>query len=209
MMHSEAPVDVTKMPKGTRLLLRSRRGESVWQITSIRGNKVYLGKVDDFGNLWKERINLSAEQVAHSFIRVVSMPNVKEQKSLKLSDEECEKIFREAIQAGEQAMRSVNVTPMVVVQHENPFDDSSPIIRQDVVRQGPCGFAWVNIRPGNSSFARYLKKTRGASQGYYGGINYRISAGGQSIQLKEAYAAAFAQVCRKYGIKAYADSRMD
>lgn len=73
----------------------------------------------------------------------------------------------------------------------------------------PCGFAWVNIRPGNSPFANWLKKHGYASKAYEGGVTIWISAYGQSMRKKEAYANAFAEFLRTQGITAYAHSRMD
>lgn len=74
----------------------------------------------------------------------------------------------------------------------------------------PCGFAWVNVKPGTSAFAKFLVK-RGIARrdSYYGGVCYWVSAYGQSMRLKEAYAEGYAAVLREAGIEAYAQSRMD
>ena len=55
-----------------------------------------------------------------------------------------------------------------------------------------CGFAWVTVRPGNCSFAIWLKKNKGARAGYNGGVQIWISKFGQSHDKKKAYARAFA-----------------
>lgn len=76
--------------------------------------------------------------------------------------------------------------------------------------EGMCGFAWVKIRPGNSPFARWLKKTgkvRGAA--YNGGVDIWISDYNQSYERKRAHADAMAEVLRDAGITAFADSRLD
>lgn len=89
----------------------------------------------------------------------------------------------------------------------NTIDPSQPIYH---VPQGVCGFAWVNIRPGNSSFARWCtKNSKGRPNSYEGGVNVWVHQFGQSMECKEAYARAFAAVLTEAGIKAYAGSRMD
>lgn len=75
---------------------------------------------------------------------------------------------------------------------------------------GACGFAWVNIKPGNSRFAKWLKANKYArSDDYCGGVTIWISVGGQSIDLKETYAIAMAKVFKDAGFNAYAASRLD
>ena len=119
-----------------------------------------------------------------------------------------ESIYQEADQAGQAAvndkMLNGGVEPMVLV-------GGVPGGKKETyyVADGPCGFAWVNVRPGNCSFANWLKKYKGCDKSYYGGVDVWISKYGQSIQKKEIYARAFAEVLEKYGIKAYADSRLD
>jgi hypothetical protein len=107
-------------------------------------------------------------------------------------------------------MMKCNPTPMVVESHVNPLDDSSPVVHQEVVEGGACGFAWINIKPGNSSFARYLKKEGIArTDTYYGGVTIWVGEGGQSMARKEAYARGYARVLQENGIRAYVGSRMD
>ena len=118
-------------------------------------------------------------------------------------------MFNLAHQAGLAAVEKLNVVPMVVSEHADPFDDASPVRRQWFVADGPCGFAWVVVRPGNSPFANWLKKEKGCRNGYGGGVHYWISDFNQSMQKKETYADAFAGVIRQFGINAYATSRMD
>jgi len=77
------------------------------------------------------------------------------------------------------------------------------------VTAGVCGFAWVKIQPATSSFARWLKKNDLARKGYGPGIDISISAYGQSMTRKAAYAGAFASVLRDAGIRAHSQSRMD
>lgn len=75
-----------------------------------------------------------------------------------------------------------------------------------------CGFAWVNIKPGTSRFARELKKAEIArTDSYYGGVTVwnPSKAYVQSMNVLEAGACAYAAVLEKYGINARAMSRMD
>lgn len=81
-------------------------------------------------------------------------------------------------------------------------------VRYDVP-EGPCGFAWINVSPGNSPFANYLKKNGIAHKAYRGGVDIWVGDYGQSLDRKEAHANAYAEVLREAGIRAYADSRMD
>ena len=125
-------------------------------------------------------------------------------------------IWTAADKAGRDAAAARTPTPMVVQQHDNPMDDSSPVARSWYVPQGVCGFAWVTIRPGNSSFARYAAKHHGARKAYYGGVEVWVHAYGQSMELKEAYAEGFARSAQA-GLtaagdtttKVYSGSRMD
>lgn len=90
---------------------------------------------------------------------------------------------------------------------------------------GPCGFAWVNMKPATSSFARWLSLKRknetlsdkgrsriyGYVDDYYGGVTWWDPGqwGGQSLCIKEEGAEAFARVLRKHGFKATAHTRLD
>ena len=62
-----------------------------------------------------------------------------------------------------------------------------------------CGFAWVNIKPGNSSFALWLKKQDIAHKAYYGGVDIWISGYDQSHDLKYAHAQGMAEVFQSAG----------
>lgn len=118
-------------------------------------------------------------------------------------------LFAKAKAAGAAAGKAAAVVPMVVSQHASPMNDSSPVVKQWHVPDGPCGFAWVTVTPGNCAFANWLKKNGYARKGYYGGVEISISDYGQSIMRKEAHAGAMAGVLQEAGIKAYSNSRMD
>ena len=74
-----------------------------------------------------------------------------------------------------------------------------------------CGFAWVNIKPGNSTVARELKKRGDARKSYYGGVDVWDPGKtmSQNMSAKEAGAQAFAKVLQDHDVRAYMMSRMD
>jgi hypothetical protein len=77
------------------------------------------------------------------------------------------------------------------------------------VDDGACGFAWVKVKPANSSFAIWAKARGLMSPAYGGGVDYWVTEFGQSVARKEAFANAYAAVLREAGINAYAGSRLD
>jgi len=82
--------------------------------------------------------------------------------------------------------------------------------REYILTDGACGFAWVNVKPGGSSFARWLVNTGKARRdSYHGGVTVWVPYFGQSLARKEAYAVAYAQALQDAGIQARADSRLD
>jgi hypothetical protein len=121
-----------------------------------------------------------------------------------------EQAFNEANRAGFAAGEMSKPVPMVVSEHVNPLNDASAVKNQWFVGEGACGFAWVKVSPGNSSFAKWLVKNKLARKSYYGGVEISISAHGQSVERKEAHAREMARVLKeKLGVAAYAESRMD
>ena len=136
-------------------------------------------------------------------------------------------LFNTAEFAGVKAMEALiasqKVAPMVVQEHSNPLDDNSPVKQEWVVKGGPCGFAWVNVKCKNSAsrkFINELKKSKLAGgenahhckfkkSSYYGGFLYWVHDGGQSMAYKEAFAKAFTEVLERAGISAHWSSRMD
>jgi len=110
------------------------------------------------------------------------------------------KIVDNAIDAGTQALVAAQPTPMVV----------STGGKQYYVSEGPCGFAWVKVYgvKGNTQVGKEFKAL-GFRKSYTGGLEYWVSAGGQSVARKEAFARAMAGVLQQNGFQAYADSRLD
>jgi hypothetical protein len=122
-----------------------------------------------------------------------------------------QELYERAHQAGINAATSAEVQPMVVGTpisiFANDIDETKPTY---FVPDGPCGFAEVIVKPGNSRFANWLKKNNIASTRYYGGgVSVWVSQFGQSYQRKMAYAAAFAEVLRTENIRAAATGRLD
>lgn len=125
-------------------------------------------------------------------------------------------IYREALKAGEDAAAAKVPQPMLVGTPTEPLfgteiDPTKPVY---FVRGGVCGFAWVVVKPATGGFVRYLKEKGIGYKNYYGGwavpANPRVAPDlQQSMEIKEAFARAFAKVLKDYGITAYAESRMD
>jgi hypothetical protein len=119
-------------------------------------------------------------------------------------------LYAEAHERGLRAANTVVPRTMVVQRHANPLDDDSHVVKEWIVPEGMCGFAWVNVKPGNSPFARWLKANGYArSDSYEGGVTIWVSDFGQSHTRKRAYAQAFVAVLTEEGIRAHAGDRLD
>lgn len=164
--------------------------------------------------------NLTYDQ-ASELIKTLGNPNYVK-KSTNIEDLEAVKIHREAVEAGMNALKNAEVIPMVVQEHVNMIDDKSPVAKQWVVEGGVCGFCSITFKANtkeNRKFLAGLKKAGLAgedkngnikwSKSYNGGFGYWVSQGGQSLQRKEAFGHAFANVLQKHGITCYVNSRMD
>ncbi len=126
-------------------------------------------------------------------------------------------VRQKADAAGRAAVENLRVIPMIVGQEtgflSGKIDYSKPT---EYVADGVCGFAWVDVYPehkGTTTLGKQERKVLEAigfkkkfeSKAYY----MWISDYNQSMQKKEAYAAAFAKVLRENGVKAYSGSRLD
>lgn len=142
----------------------------------------------------------------------------------KQQESEFAELYARADAAGRKAVAATVPTPMGVQESRLDIIDGKlvdvPVGQTYIVSGGVCGFAWVNIKPGTSTFARWLVKTgKARADSYYGGvviwgaprgvIEAYDGGYGQSMTLKEAYSNAFATVLREAGIRAHASSRMD
>lgn len=123
-----------------------------------------------------------------------------------------EAIHNECHAAGMAAGQAINPVPMTVGHPTTPLgndiDYSKPIY---TVADGPCGFAWIDIKPGNSKLARGLKKIGVARKSVYGGVNIWVNEFDQSHDRKYEYARAYASRLRELTNedRIYANSRLD
>ena len=124
----------------------------------------------------------------------------------KATEEEMQACYDKAYDLGNRAAGE-STQEMIVVYEADVYEN----------RVGPdydpipiCGFGWVNIKPGNSRFARWLVKEGYARKdSYYGGVCIWIGAHEQSYDKKLAHANAMANHFQEYGIKCYASGRLD
>lgn len=127
-----------------------------------------------------------------------------------MNTQSVQKMLNEAHTAGMVALNQARPTPMVVGSEtrfmSGDIDYNKPTY---FVEGGVCGFAWVHINKGQTKFVNQLKKLGIGRKSYYGGYDIWVYEGGQSMERKMAYANAYAQVLRSYGIECYGDSRMD
>lgn len=114
-----------------------------------------------------------------------------------INKKDFQSVYSEAFNIGLEAGITVNVTPMHLVGYK-PVED------------GVCGFAWIIVWPGNSSFAKYLLLHDLAQVSYYGGVRISMSAFfNQSYIRKMAMATAMAKYLQEKGINAIADGQLD
>ena len=99
---------------------------------------------------------------------------------------------------------------MRVVQRIDVLDDKSPAVQTWDVPDGVCGFAWVVVKPGTHSFAKWAAKNLDATKDYYGGVTVKwVGEFNQSMQRKIEYARAFASVLNKHNVPASVRDRID
>lgn len=125
-------------------------------------------------------------------------------------------LFNRAVAAGKAAGEAAEVVPMVVIQRKHMMGDllgmseeDNPIVKAEKVDAGVCGFAWVKVTPGNSSFALWLVKNEYGRKSYGGGVAVYVHDYEQSMTRKLEHARAFAGVLQEAGLTAYPMSRMD
>jgi hypothetical protein len=127
-------------------------------------------------------------------------------------DAKFEAAFVKAVAAGLEAGGARKPQPMVICEMSNPLSNSIADVKKMWVEdEGACGFAWVNVAPGNSPFANWLKKAGLARKSWAKGVDIWISDFGQSVDRKEACANAMAKVLQiELGLSGiYAASRLD
>lgn len=122
--------------------------------------------------------------------------------SPKLTESQMMALYLKGDMAGKSLAAACVPAPMTVV------DTISGKVYEPIAA-GVCGFAWVKIRPGTSSFAKFLVRKGIARRSYSGGVDIWISAYGQSYEKKLAYARGMAGVLAEAGFDAYASGRLD
>lgn len=125
-----------------------------------------------------------------------------------------ERLFAEADAAGRRAGEAATPTPIIVGSPSTPLGtDVDPSKPTYYVPEGVCGFGWVKVNPGSSSFARWLVKTGRGSTSYPKGVQIWIRGYGQSYERKVAHARAMADVLTSSpllaGQRIYAGGRLD
>lgn len=88
----------------------------------------------------------------------------------------------DAYDAAHEAVSCIQVAPMIVQGREGAY----------YVEGGVCGFARVEVRPRTSAWSKWLRGRGWYSSDYHKCVYLNISAYGQSMQRKEAFARAFA-----------------
>jgi hypothetical protein len=118
----------------------------------------------------------------------------------KFTPTELDELITRAFDAGHRAGLQHTPTPMGVTDGTQRW----------VVESGPCGFAWVNIKPAIGQVAKALvARNLARKDSYEGGVTVWVSQFDQSWERKRAFAHAFAQVLRDAGVQARAGDRLD
>jgi len=123
-------------------------------------------------------------------------------------------IYQQAHTAGQVAADAAIPTPMLVgtaVGLSDTIDTSKPVY---IVRGGLCGFAYIIVRPATGGFVRWMREQQIGYKHYYGG--WSVPARpltppdlSQSVEIKEKYAHAFANVLREHGINCSVETMLD
>ena len=118
-------------------------------------------------------------------------------------------LYFAAYEAGKAAGEAKVPQPMVVRDMIGLSNRPDPDGQRYVVPSGVCGFAQVNVRPGTSSFARWLVKAGIGRKAYYGGVDIPIHEHGQSYEQKAAHAGALARVLQAGGVDCRSQAQLD
>jgi len=114
-----------------------------------------------------------------------------------------EQIWEEAEAAGLASARACVPEPMIVTSR------TATEQKTYYEPQGWCGFASIRFA-GNTAFGRWAKRVGHATPASYGGgLSVHVREGGQSYEIKCAYARAFAGVLNENGIKARVEAFLD
>lgn len=111
--------------------------------------------------------------------------------------------------AGLAAAAATTPVPMEIYTAHPLTGTAIPGTPTYTVAAGVCGFAGVKLTPATSAFAKYLKSLGNFRPSYTGGLDSYVTEFGQSLELKTAYAWAYAATLRAAGYTAYAWDRID
>lgn len=118
-------------------------------------------------------------------------------------------IYAEAATAAKAAADAKVPVPMLVGTAKSLFDDTIDETQTIYyVSQGVCGFASIRFK-GNTGFGKWAKSVGHAKPGYPNGLAIYVHEGGQSYEIKVAYANAFVAVLNAHGIDSWTESRLD
>lgn len=120
-------------------------------------------------------------------------------------------VYNNAHANGMAAVKEMTPTPMIVGTPTTLLGNEIDYSKKTYcVADGVCGFAWVNVKPGTSAFAKWLKKKGYARKDlYYGGVTVWVGDFNQSYERKMAYASGFAATLTEAGINANSNGRLD
>lgn len=124
-----------------------------------------------------------------------------------------QEIITEMAHVATLAYDNCEPTPMVVYEAEGLSDRPKENGKSWYVGDGVCGFAWLIVKSGNSSFARWCAKKNIGYKAYEGGWTIHpadlVPNAGQSYERKLAAMTAAASVLRNHGIDCHVASRLD
>ena len=128
-----------------------------------------------------------------------------------------EEIFIEAQLKACDAFHSHKPTPMIVGHAKNLFSNEIIPGTEEIVEDGLCGFAWINIKPARGPLVKFLKSKGIGRNGDYGGYtisSYESTPGtgfSQSMEKNQAGCKAFVKVILKYfpDMNIYVGTRID
>ena len=109
-----------------------------------------------------------------------------------------ESVHAAAHAAGWEAAEAAVLPRYVAVQHANPLDDSSEIVKVWDQPFELCGFASVQIKGANKGYGKWVVASGvGRTDSYNGGAAISVFEFGQSHGRKVAYASAYADTVKE------------
>lgn len=128
-----------------------------------------------------------------------------------------EEIWKEASKAAWEGFQDCKPTPMIVGQARGLFGNEIIPGTEEVVEDGVCGFAWIQVKPARGPWVSWMKNNDIGSSGVYGGwtlspmdFDSRIGRS-QSMERKTSAMNAALKVLEIYfpDKKMWVESRMD